>query len=80
MFPIVAVTDPAERSEYLDSDEEGDDDEETGDDGDDDPGPGPDVVQPVCWMEPVSPGLETEDAVSHPLQPTDRHLVVAGDS
>ena len=75
MFVFGAVTEPAERPEYLDSDEDDDDDEETGDDGDDDPGPGPDVVQPVCRMEPVTPGLQTEDAVSHPLQSTDRHLV-----
>ena len=79
LFLIGAVTEPTERQEYLDSDEEEDDDGDAGDEGDADPGPGPDVVQPVCGVEPVSPGLETEKAaVSPPLQSAHRHPVMAG--
>ena len=53
LFLIGAVAEPAERPEYLDSEDEDEDEEDAGDDGDDDPGPGPDVVQPVCGVEPV---------------------------
>ena len=72
------MAEPAERPEHPGSQEEEQDDGEAGDDGDDDPGPGPDVVQPVCRVEPVSPGLETEEAVSSLLQPTDHHLLLSG--
>ena len=62
-----------ERLDDLDSDEEEYDGGDDGDEGDDEPGLGPDSVQPVGGMEPVCPGLQTEDTVSRNLL-TSPHL------